>query len=117
MNLLLLQIKVVDDHTDKQIKHEKTAQHHETNKEYLLARTIVLLWCKMPPTSIYRLKHYIFPSFRSHYCKHGFHSLKNVVKIVVSVDPLTTVIVALPHSLKMQVFVWDVFLVAGPKHT
>ena len=117
MNLLLLQIKVVDDHTDKQIKHEKTAKHHEAYKEYLLTRRIVLFWCQMPPTSIYRLKHYIFPSFSSHYCKHGFHSLKNVVEIVVSVDPLTTVIIALPHSLKMQVFVRDVFLVASPEHT
>jgi hypothetical protein len=116
LDLLFFLIKAVDHYTNKQIKHEKTAEHHKPDKEYLLARRIVLLWREVQPTCIYRLKHHKLPALGSHHLKHRFHPRKYVIESGIGVDPLPTVIVTVPLSLDVPVLVFRyIFLVAGPE--
>ena len=113
-DLLLFQIIVVDHYTNKQIDHEKTAENHKADKEYLLAWRIVLLRRKVQPTCIDCSKHHIFPALGCHHFKHRFHPPKYMIEITISIDPLPTVIVTVPLTLDvpMKVFRY-IFMVAG----
>ena len=81
---------------------EEENQHQEKDHgeaKILLLRNIIDVWW------VYSSPHNIYPSFSGHDIEQGDHRIYDIVKVRVSIDPLTTIIETFEFVLNMLVYI------------
>lgn len=83
-------VEIIDNDSDEQIYYELTANNHEYYEVNDVAQTGVFSWLVSNASIIDSRVHHLSPAFSCHHFEESKHRINWVVKILVFIDPTTT---------------------------
>jgi hypothetical protein len=104
---------LVDDYTDKKVKHDYATDAHE---DYEVGEQVEVgraLWLKIHAYYIDTIPHKVDPAFGGHRCKQCNHRVMGVVEVCLRVHPFTTRIIAVPDCLYFEALTQIMIVTVG----